>query len=118
MGFGNVQANMDADSDHHRDADSDHHRDANEIAADEKAIIIDVRENKEWKDHEIKGALHIPLKQLLKGHLSELKEYKNTPVIIYCQDDIACSEQAYSALKEEGFAIVYNIQRGVVASER
>ena len=50
-------------------------KDASTLYAEKKAIIVDVREDDEWKDEHIAGALHIPLKQL-NDRVSELQPYK------------------------------------------
>jgi len=51
--------------------------------AGKEAIIVDVREDSEWNEQHITGAIHIPLAQL-NERLSELKQYKDNPVITQC----------------------------------
>ena len=51
---------------------------------DGKAVVLDVREPKEFVDGKVPGALHIPLSQL-KGRLGELDRYKERPVIAYAR---------------------------------
>jgi predicted sulfurtransferase len=38
--------------------------DASAMYADKKAVIVDVREDSEWNEQHIPGAIHIPLAQL------------------------------------------------------
>lgn len=80
---------------------------------DKKAVIIDVRENGEWQEQHIQGALHIPLAQL-NDRLAELAPYKNTPIITQCQRG-GRSKQAQAVLKAAGFNDVYNLEGGLVA---
>lgn len=80
---------------------------------DKKAVIIDVREDDEWQDKHIPGALHIPLAQL-NSRLAELAPYKNKPIITQCQRG-GRSKQAQTLLKAAGFNDVYNLEGGLVA---
>ncbi len=78
-----------------------------------KAVIVDVREDDEWNEHHIPGALHIPLAQL-NDRLSELEPYKNRPIITQCRSGKR-SAKAQQALKSAGFAKVYNLDGGIQA---
>lgn len=78
-----------------------------------KAVIVDVRENDDWNEHHIHGAIRIPLSQL-NERLSELKPYKNRPVITQCQAGLR-SAQAQLILKAAGFSKVYLLNGGIQA---
>ena len=78
-----------------------------------KAVIIDVRENGDWNEHRIHGAIHIPLSQL-NSRLKELEAYKNAPVITQCQAGLR-SAQAQLILKAAGFSKVYLLNGGIQA---
>ena len=78
-----------------------------------KAVIVDVREDDEWNEHHIHGAIHIPLAQL-NGRLSELEPYKNSPVITQCRSGKR-SAKAQLALKSAGFSRVYSMDGGIQA---
>ena len=78
-----------------------------------KAVIIDVREDDEWQEHHIHGAVHIPLAQL-NARLSELDSFKNSPIITQCKGGKR-SAQAQTALKSAGFSKVYNMDGGIQA---
>ncbi|MDO9047325.1 MAG: rhodanese-like domain-containing protein [Methylobacter sp.] len=78
-----------------------------------KAVIVDVREDDEWNEHHIHGAIHIPLTQL-NGRLSELEPYKNSPVITQCRSGKR-SAQALMTLKSSGFSKVYSMDGGIQA---
>jgi len=126
-GYGNVQADTGESRSSKEDSEMSKEKkdfkeqkdvsDDGEMSTEQKGIIIDVREDKEWKEHAVPGAFHIPRSQL-NGRLSELKQFKDLPVITNCEFGTGCSEQVYYALKNAGFTKVYNIERGVIASER
>lgn len=79
----------------------------------DKAVIVDVRENNDWNEHHIHGAIHIPLSQL-NERLPELELYKNLPVITQCQAGLR-SAQAQLILKAAGFPKVYLMNGGIQA---
>jgi rhodanese-related sulfurtransferase len=79
----------------------------------DKAVIVDVRENDDWNEHRIHGAIHIPLSQL-NNRLPELEHYKNRPVITHCQAGLR-SAQAQLILKSAGFSNVYLMNGGIQA---
>jgi rhodanese-related sulfurtransferase len=78
-----------------------------------KAVIVDVREDSEWNEQHIPGAIHIPLGQL-KERLSELKQYKDSPLITQCRSG-GRSAKALDVLKSAGFSKVYNMDGGIIA---
>jgi rhodanese-related sulfurtransferase len=80
------------------------------------ALILDVREDKEYAAGHIPKARHIPLGQLA-GRLKELDKFKDKPVLVTCRSGHR-SARACSMLKKAGFATVYNQQGGIVAWER
>jgi rhodanese-related sulfurtransferase len=80
---------------------------------EKKAVIIDVREDNEWNEQHIPGAVHIPLAQL-NERLPELERYKNSPVITQCRSGKR-SAQAQIVLKSAGFSKVYNMDGGIQA---
>jgi rhodanese-related sulfurtransferase len=88
-------------------------KEASAMYAGEKAVIVDVREDSEWNEQHIPGAIHIPLAQL-NERLSELKQYKDSPVITQCKSG-GRSAQAFDVLKSAGFSKVYNMEGGIIA---
>ncbi|MEI6705527.1 MAG: rhodanese-like domain-containing protein [Methylococcales bacterium] len=86
-------------------------KDASTLYAEKKAIIVDVREDDEWKDEHIAGALHIPLKQL-NDRVSELQPYKDTTIITQCKSG-GRSAKALELLKAAGFTKVYSMDGGI-----
>jgi len=89
---------------------------AEQLFNKKKAVIIDVREDSEWKEQHIPGAIHIPLGQLPE-RLTELKQYKDSPVIAQCRSGRR-SAQASDVLKSAGFSYVYNMEGGLNAWDK
>lgn len=81
-----------------------------------KAVIVDVREDDEWNEHHIHDAVHIPLAQLI-DRLPELEPYKNSPVITQCRNSKR-SAQARMTLKSAGFSKVYSMDGGIQAWDK
>ena len=91
-------------------------KEASAMYAGQKAVIVDVREDSEWNEQHIPGAIHIPLAQL-NARLSELKQYKDSPVITQCRSG-GRSAKALDVLKSAGFANVYNMDGGIIAWDK
>lgn len=83
------------------------------MKSEQNAVIIDVREDKEWNEKHIPGAIHIPLGELPK-RMAELEPYKNSTVITQCQRG-GRSAKAYETLKQAGFSNTYNMAGGLEA---
>ncbi len=69
----------------------------------ENALVLDVRENAEFKEGHIVDSLHIPFSKL-KERLSELSKYQDKPIVIV--DKMGQhSGAAGKQLKEAGFNV-------------
>jgi len=79
----------------------------------EDAIILDVRENKEYQGGHILNSIHIPQSSLAK-RITELEKYKSRPIIVGCRSGNR-SAFACGLLKKQGFENVYNLSGGVMA---
>lgn len=82
---------------------------------DEQAVVVDVRETKEYQEGHLKNALHIPLSDF-KKRLTELDKFKSKSIIAYCRS----GQRSFSAckmLKKAGFETVRNLQGGILAWE-
>lgn len=77
------------------------------------AIVLDVREGKEWEAGHIAGARHVVLSQL-DNRLPELEKHKQRPIIVCCASG-ARSATACTKLKRAGFEKVYNLAGGLPA---
>ena len=77
------------------------------------ALMLDLREPKEYEGGRVPNAVHLPHSQLAsRGH--ELKKMTGRPVIAYC-DRGQRSRAAASALTKLGFAEVYTLRGGLRA---
>jgi rhodanese-related sulfurtransferase len=86
------------------------------MLAENKAIIVDVREGIEWQAGHIQGAKHIPL-PIIEHRLKELSQYQNTHIILQCRSGKR-SAKATDKLLKAGFKNVYNLTGGIVAWEK
>lgn len=75
------------------------------IRTDRGTMLLDVRTEKEWSQHHIKGAHHIPLHELGRRY-SELEKHKNREIICYCQSG-SRSLTAALRLKRLGFTVAH-----------
>jgi len=80
------------------------------------ALVLDVREDKEFAAGHIPKARHIPLGQL-SGRLQELEKFKAKPILVTCRSGQR-SARACRLLKKSGFETVYNQAGGIVAGQR
>ncbi len=86
---------------------------ATQIMNGEDALVLDVREDSEYKQGHLANALHIPLGQLGK-RLKELDKYRDRTVVAYCRTG-SRSNSAASLLRRQGFGTVFNLAGGIVA---
>lgn len=77
------------------------------------ALVIDVREDSEFKDGHIAKARHIPLGQLGK-RVQDLEKYKNKPIVAVCRSG-SRSGHACGVLRRAGFENVSNLAGGMSA---
>lgn len=80
------------------------------------ALVLDVREDKEYAAGHIPRAKHIPLGQLA-GRMEELDKFKGKPILVTCRSGNR-SAHACRILKKAGFETVYNQAGGIIAWER
>jgi UPF0176 protein len=85
---------------------------------DENTLLIDVRNDYEWRVGHFEGAELPSLDQFRQfpsyaQELATTRDIKNTRVMMYCTGGIRC--ELYSALlKEKGFEEVYQLDGGVI----
>ena len=80
---------------------------------DDKAVVIDVREPKEFVDGKVPGAMHVPLSQL-KDRLADLDRNKERPVIVYDARGPRAASAA-STLARAGFKQLHSLHGGFKA---
>lgn len=88
-------------------------KEAATMQSSKNAIIVDVREDNEWQERHIPGALHIPLSQL-GSRMGELKGHQHGAIVMQCRSGKR-SAKAQAALKSAGFTNVYNMEGGLLA---
>lgn len=81
----------------------------------EEALVVDVREESEFKQGHIHDAVHIPL-SALNSRAGELEKHKASAVIVGCRSG-ARSARACGMLRKQGFEQVYNLRGGMLAWE-
>lgn len=77
------------------------------------AIMLDVREDNEYKDGHILDALHIPLGKL-GDRMDELEKFREKSIIVSCRSGHR-SASACAKLRKSGFENIYNLKGGVMA---
>lgn len=75
----------------------------------EKAVIVDLRDAKEFREGHISGSRNIPLSSL-KNHLDELREIPH-PIVMVCK----MGQTAGSAVQQVGSPNLYRLEGGIVA---
>lgn len=78
----------------------------------DETVVIDVRDPDKFAQGHIEGARQISLVRL-KEKLFELEPYKNSPVLVYCQQGTH-SKEACKQLVAAGFTQVYSLDGGVI----
>lgn len=80
------------------------------------ALVLDVREDKEFSGGHIPNAKHIPLGQL-HARTRELEKYRSRPIVVSCRSG-SRSARACGLLGKEGFGEVYNLKGGMLVWEQ
>jgi rhodanese-related sulfurtransferase len=96
-------------------------RDADAVAAlqlinHKNALVLDVREDSEYKSGHLLNAKLIPLGKL-KERVGELEKYKAQPIVVVCRSGQR-SGMACGILGKLGFSEVYNLSGGVMAWQK
>ena len=88
------------------------------LESDEEYLLLDVRNDYEWKIGHFRGATLPPCSSFREfpafgQELAQSKDPAKTKVMMYCTGGIRC--EIYSAyLKQQGFSEVYQLEGGVV----
>lgn len=89
---------------------------AAQLFNEQKAVIIDVREQEEWDEQHIEGAILIPLDQV-ESRIGELAQYKDSTIIMQCRSGRR-SDIAGATLIKAGFSDVLNLEGGILAWDK
>ena len=81
------------------------------INENKELVILDVRTKDEFDGGHIPGAKLVPV-QILPMKLSELDEYKEKPVLVYCASG-GRSPRAVDTLVNNDFTNIYHLNRGI-----
>ncbi|MEO7558058.1 MAG: rhodanese-like domain-containing protein [Gammaproteobacteria bacterium] len=79
----------------------------------QNAVVLDVREDKEFGEGHIVNAVHVPL-STLEVRLKTLEKFKGRPIITTCQTGDR-SARAAALLRKHGFEPVYKLAGGLMA---
>ncbi|MDY6828804.1 MAG: rhodanese-like domain-containing protein [Pseudomonadota bacterium] len=79
----------------------------------EGAVVVDVRDRKEFAEGHIVDAVNVPYAQI-KADPSKLDAYRERPVVVVCKIG-QHSGAAAEALREQGFAQVQRLSGGMAA---
>ena len=79
----------------------------------QNAVVLDVRNDDEYKQGHIVNSLHIPV-GLLANRMTELQKHKAHPVVVICRSGVR-SNKACAMLRKQGFEAVYGLAGGIVA---
>ncbi|MCW8933200.1 MAG: rhodanese-like domain-containing protein [Gammaproteobacteria bacterium] len=80
---------------------------------DSEVVVLDVRENNEYKTGHIRDSIHIPMSSLSK-RLTELEKHKNKQILAYCRSG-SRSNSACRTLNKQGFEHVSNLAGGIMS---
>ena len=75
------------------------------------AVVVDVRDKKEFDTGHVVDSFNIPLAKL-KQRIIELKKYKNKPVLVVCKLGQHSGEAA-KILQEAGYEEVFRLSGGI-----
>lgn len=80
------------------------------------ALVLDVREDDEYKAGHVLNSRQIPLGKL-NQRIGELEKYKDQPIVVICRSGNR-SGMACAMLGKQGFTQAYNLGGGVIAWQK
>lgn len=80
------------------------------------ALVLDVREQKEYDAGHILNSRLIPLDKL-KQRIGELEKYKQQPIVVLCRSGNR-SSHACAVLGKQGYTQAYNLAGGIQAWQK
>lgn len=80
------------------------------------ALVLDVREENEFKTGHILNSRLIPLGKL-KERIGELERYREQPIVVVCRSGQR-TNAACVLLGKQGFSLVYNLAGGILAWQK
>ena len=86
--------------------------DATRMLNHDNAVMIDMRNDKDYQAGHIVNAIHLP--EYNDSSIKRLEKFRERPLIIYCRSGQR-SAGVCSKLRKQGFEPVYNLKGGVLA---
>lgn len=86
---------------------------ATQLLNQDRAVVVDVRDPKDYATGHMREARNIPIKELPK-RVGELDRFKSKSVILVCNAGVQ-SGRAGSLLKKAGFKEVFSLNGGMAA---
>ena len=86
--------------------------DATRMLNHENAVLIDMRNDKDYRDGHIVNAIHMPENN--DNTRKRLEKFRTRPLIVYCRSGNQ-SVGFCRTLRKQGFEPVYNLKGGVLA---
>jgi rhodanese-related sulfurtransferase len=77
----------------------------------QEAVVIDVRNQNEFKAGHIAGAVHVPLTDIKQSN-DKLNKYEGKPMLFYCKSSVEAGE-ACKILSKQGKKDIYCLRGGV-----
>ena len=87
-----------------------------ELINHKNAVILDVREEAEYKSGHLLNAKWLPLGKL-DDRIGELERYRDKPIVVVCRSGQR-SASACSKLSKQGFTQAYNLAGGVMGWQK
>ena len=89
----------------------DVHELKSKMEADSILCLIDVREQNEWDQMHIPGAIHIP-KDHIADRIQEVTDNKQQPIYLHCRSGVRSLYAAHTLISL-GFEQVYSVNGGI-----
>ncbi len=90
-------------------------QEATRLINHDQAVILDIREDREFQGGHIVNSIHIPMGMVNK-RLADLEKHKDKPIIVGCRSG-SRSASTCNVLSKNGFEKVYNLGGGIMAWE-
>ena len=88
---------------------------AKELLDQNKAILIDVREESEYQEERIPGSIHLPLSALQLTDFQSLPLSEGQSVIIHCRSGMRSAKVCVFLQEHEFQSSVLNLNGGILA---
>ena len=89
---------------------------ATQLINHKNALVLDVREESEYKAGHVLNSKLVPPGQL-NERIGEREKYRDKPVVVVCRSG-ARSANACALLGKQGYAEVYNLAGGMIAWQK